>query len=172
MFRKVAAVAVGATLMVAPVADARPSAGPQEESGQVLGATPHPQDPSICFQGIARRMNIFAQGNYNGPVFGSIFDVDEATWGGKFKLAITDSAMGSEDIDLYFYKDFGPWIPDDPIANSPTILGTFQERNTEGEAGVVPAESVKALVCLYSGAEASWEYEATPAKVKKAKKKG
>lgn len=169
MVRKLTMVVVATMLIGSPMAEARDVFQGQEESGQVIGATPHPQDPSVCFQGVGRRINMITQGVYNGPVFGAIFDVDKGTWGGKFKLTITGSATGSEDIDLYLYKDFGPWIPEDPIANSPTILATYQERNTEGETGKIPPETTKALVCLWSGAEADWEYEAKPPK--KAKKK-
>jgi hypothetical protein len=166
MTRRIAAALLGASLVVgAPMADAT-EVGGQRESGQVIGATPHPQDPSVCFQGVARRINMITQGVYNGPIFGAIFDVDKATWGGKFKLAITDSATGTEDVDLYLFKDFGPWVPDDPIANSPTILATYQERNTKGEVGKIPAQTTKAIVCLWSGVEVSWDYKASPKKRK------
>jgi hypothetical protein len=164
MLRKLGLAALVAALLAGATADPKQPTGGQEESGQVIGATPHPQDPAVCFQGIVRRMNMAAQGNYNGPIFGAIFDVDKSTWGGKFKLKITDSMTGTEDIDLYLYKDFGPWIPDDPIANSPTILATYQERNTKGEAGKIPPGTTKAAICLWSGIEVSWEYKATPKK--------
>jgi hypothetical protein len=168
--RKKLLIAVLAALVVSvmPATAAVPAA--QEESGIVVGPSPHPQDPNVCFQGVVRRMSMAAQGLYTGPAFGAIFDVDDSTWGGKFKLTRTDAAMGDEDIDIYFFKTFGE-IADDPAMNSPTILMQYDERNTDGEAGIIPPETTKAIVCLWSGLEAGWEYEAAPPKKAKKKKK-
>jgi hypothetical protein len=152
-------------------AGADPAAYSQEESGTVIGPTPHPQAPEICFQGVGRRIYLFSQGAYTGPVFGSIFDIDEKTWNGRFKLDITSHRAGNEDLDIYFFKDFGPWIPEDPIANSPTILAVYEERNTEGEQGIVPKEATKAMVCLWSGIQADYDYEAKPPSRKKVRRK-
>ncbi len=165
--RRTAALALAAVLAAAPVAEAGPAAT-QEETGTVLFPTPHPQDPSICFQGIGRRINMVSQGAVSGP-FGAIFDVDPKTWKGKFKLTATGVA-GAVDVDLYFFDNFGPPITDDPSMNSPVILTQYQERNTEGEAGVIPPNSNKAIVCLYEGFGAEFEYEGN-APVKKKKKK-
>ncbi|MGH2819109.1 MAG: hypothetical protein ACRDJ5_00495 [Actinomycetota bacterium] len=154
--------------LIVPAANATVAA-PQEESGTILFPTPHPQDPSICFQGVGRRINMVSQGVVSGP-FGVIFDVDKATWKGKFKLDITGGATGREDIDLYFFSTFGE-IADDPSMNSPTILTQYQERNTKGEAGVIPPESTKAIACLWDGFGASFDYEGTPPVKKKKKKK-
>jgi hypothetical protein len=166
MNMKLVAGALTAVVAFAPMADAR-APGPQKESGQVVVPTPHPQDPSICFQGVARRINMLSQGAYGGPIFGWIFDIDKTTWRGKFKLTIKNHATGQEDLDLYFFKDFGATIPDDPILNSPTILATYQERNTKGEAGVIPPETTKAIACLWSGVAAEFDYVGMPAKKKK-----
>jgi hypothetical protein len=139
----------------------------QEEAGTVVLPTPHPQDPQGCFQGVARRINMVTQGLYTGPVTGAIFDIDEASWNGKFKLTRTTGEAGSEDIDIFFFQTFGD-ITQDPAMNSPVILAEFRERNTEGEAGVVPPTSTKAIVCLWSGVAADWEYIAhAPKKGKK-----
>ncbi len=140
----------------------------QEESGTVIFPVPHPQDPNICFQGVARRLNMVSQGAISGP-FGGIFDVDKATWGGKFKLD-GKGVTGSEDLDLYFFQSFGPGIPDDPSMNAPTILQEYSERKAGGEEGTVPATATKAIVCLYSGFGANWTYKADPPAKKKKKK--
>lgn len=166
--KKVAALGLLVCLSVLPAAHAAPAG--QEESGTVVFPTPHPQDPSICFQGVARRINMVTQGTVSGP-FGAIFDIDKTTWKGKFTLEVTGGATGAEDFDLYFFQDFGPGIPDDPSMNAPVILQTYQERGPGGEAGTVPPEAVKAIACLYDGAAADWEYKAEPPKKKKKKGK-
>lgn len=173
MMRKTAAILLVTALGVVPLAEAgaRPAPAAQEESGTVLFPTPHPQDPSICFQGIGRRINMVSQGLVSGP-FGAIFEVDPATWGGKFKLTAT-GISGGVDVDLYLFDNFGPSIVEDPSMNSPVILNQYQERNTDGEVGVIPENSNLAIVCLYDGVGASFEYEAAPPKAKKkGKKKG
>lgn len=170
--KKVLALGLGICVALLPSAYAAPkatSAG-QEESGTVLFPTPHPQNPDICFQGVARRIHMLSQGTVSGP-FGEIFEIDKVTWKGKFTLEVTDGATGSEDLDLYFFKDFGASIPDDPILNSPTILQTYEDRGPGGEKGTVPPEATLAIACLYDGAAASFDYEADPPKVKKGKKK-
>lgn len=163
MFKKLVVTGMVACFALSPVAEARVQ-GAQEESGMVILPTPHPQDPNVCFQGVGRRINMATQGAVSGP-FGAIFDIDEATWGGKFKLT-GSGATGTEDVDLYFFGTFGD-IAADPTMNSPTIFATYQERNTEGEVGTVPPESTKAIVCLYTGLAVNWEYSASPPKKKK-----
>lgn len=139
----------------------------QEESGSVVLPTPHPQDPQGCFQGVARRINMVTQGAYTGPVAGAIFDIEQASWNGKFKLVRVNGEAGDEDIDIFFFQTFGD-ITQDPAMNSPVILAEFRARNTEGESGVVPETSTKAIVCLWSGVAADWEYVANaPKKGKK-----
>jgi len=165
MPRKLILSALTTLLLMAPVADAKVPAGPQKESGTVLFPTPHPQDPNTCFQGIGRRISMISQGTVSGP-FGAIFDVDKATWGGKFKLSVTGGATAQEDVDLYLFKDFGGAPPEDPLYNSPTILATYQEREAGGEVGVIPAGSTKAIVCLFNGFAADFEYTAAPPKKK------
>ncbi|MGH2730406.1 MAG: hypothetical protein ACRDJI_07320 [Actinomycetota bacterium] len=155
--------ALGAVMALAPTAGAR-VLGPQKYSGQVIVPTPHPQDTAICFQGVVRRVNMASQGVYNGPVFGQVFDIDKATWGGKFKLTIKNHATGQEDIDIYFFSTFGPPIIDDPSMNTPTILAQFQERNTKGEAGLIPETTTKAIACLYNGLAADFDYVGLPKK--------
>jgi hypothetical protein len=168
MNRRTVAVLLAAALGVVPLAEAGANvAGPtQAESGKILVPTPHPQDPSICFQGVARRINMLSQGVVSGPA-GSIFEVDKATWNGKFKLT-----SNAGDVDIYFFDNFGDSIPDDPALNSPVITTQYQERGPDGETGTIPPNSNKAIVCLYEGVNVDWEYEANaPAKAKKKKRK-
>ena len=170
--KRIVALGVVASMSLLPAAQAAPAGKSvaQEESGTVLFPTPHPQDPAICFQGVARRINMLSQGTVSGP-FGEIFDIDKATWGGKFKLEVPSGATGREDMDLYFFQTFGGTIPEDPILNSPVILHQYQERKPGGEVGTVPPEATKAIACLFDGAAASFEYKADPPKAKKGKKK-
>ncbi len=153
-----------AAIVALPAVGASAALPPQEESGTVLFATPHQQDPTICFQGIGRRINMVSQGAVSGP-FGAIFDIDKSTWGGKFKMT-AEGLTGAEDMDIYFFSSFGE-IADDPSMNSPTILTQFQEREAGGEAGVVPPESTKAIACLFSGFGADFTYKASPKKKKR-----
>jgi hypothetical protein len=153
---------VGLFLNVA-VADAR-VVGPQKETGQVVLPTPHPQDPNVCFQGVARRINMISQGVYNGPFFGAIFDVDKATWNGKLKLTITEDSGHAEDLDIYLFANFGQAPPDDPAYNSPVILATYQERKAGGEVGLIPEGTTKAIVCLWTGVYADFSYVGKPPK--------
>ncbi len=161
--KRLAAIGMAAVIAL-PAVGASAAAGPQEESGKVMFATPHPQDPTICFQGIGRRINMVSQGVVSGP-FGAIFDIDKATWGGKFKMDAT-GMTGSDDMDIYFFSDFGD-IVEDPSMNSPTILTQYQEREAGGEVGIVPPQATKAIACLYSGLGADFTYKASPPKKKK-----
>lgn len=165
---RTAAVLTAALLAASPVAQAGP-APTQEETGTVVFPTPHPQDPSVCFQGVGRRVNMASQGTVSGP-FGAIFDVDPKTWKGKFKLTAA-GISGDVDVDIYFFDHFGPSIADDPSMNSPVITTQYQERNTDGEAGVIPPNSNKAIVCLFDGFGADFEYEASAPKPKKKRRR-
>lgn len=158
-----AVVGLFATL-VAPAAGAQSG---QEESGTAYANLPSPNGPdNDCFQGYGRRVYVISQGTVN-HVLGSMFEVDEATWGGKFKLE-GKGITGNEDLDLYFYSFLGD-VVQDPSLNSPTIIGEFTDRGAGGETGVVPVTSTHAFVCLLptTGAAAQWTYEATPPKKKK-----
>jgi hypothetical protein len=143
------------------------TAGPQEETGTIIFPIPDPQTGGAsCFQGVPRRINMASQGTVSGP-FGVIFDVDKATWNGKFKLDVATGPTGQEDLDIYFFLNFGPGIPEDPSMNSPSIIGTYNNAAVGGEKGSIPAESTKAIVCMKGGIIADFEYVGTPPKKKK-----
>ena len=43
-----------------------------------------------------------------------MFEIDKATWNGKFKLEVTSGGAGTEDLDLTYYADPGKLDPTDP----------------------------------------------------------
>jgi hypothetical protein len=99
-----------------------------------------------------------------------MFEVDKATWGGKFKLEVTGGGAGTEDLDVTFYADPGHVDPADPAQQAGIAeSGAYLTREAGGEAGLVPQTSTVALVCLAvgSGYNAEWAYTATPPTKKK-----
>jgi hypothetical protein len=159
---------------LAPASGAR-SAAAQEESGTVLlpGPGPNGETTGGCWTGHARRAWIFSGGATGGPM-GSMFEIDESTWKGKFELEVAGGLSGSEDLDLTFYVDPGKLDPTDPAQQSGIAQSTaYLTREPGGEAGTVPEGATVALICLAigSGANAEWEYTAKPPVKKKSKKK-
>ncbi|MFP5352091.1 MAG: hypothetical protein ACLGIB_05970 [Actinomycetota bacterium] len=163
-----------AALMVAalsPLAAEARVAGPQEATGTVLlpGPGPNGETTGGCWTGWARRAWIFSGGATAGP-FGSMIELDKATWGGKFKLEVVSGLAGTEDLDVTFYADPGKLDPADPAMQGGIVqTGAYLTREAGGETGLVPPTSTLALVCLGigTGAEAEWAYTATPPKKKK-----
>ncbi|MEA2435336.1 MAG: hypothetical protein QOG54_2793 [Actinomycetota bacterium] len=161
-----------ATLVAAfaPVA-AHAGGAPQQEEGSVLLSGPGPNGETTggCWTGWARRFWIISSGATAGP-FGAMFEVDKATWGGKFKLEVTGGGAGTEDLDVTFYADPGHVDPADPAQQAGIAeSGAYLTREAGGEAGLVPQTSTVALVCLAvgSGYNAEWAYTATPPTKKK-----
>ena len=145
--------------------------GPQKETGTVLlpGPGPNGETTGGCWTGWARRFWIFSGGATSGP-FGSMIEIDKATWNGKFKLEVAGGASGTEDLDVTFYVDPGKIDPADPAMQSGIVeSSSYLTREAGGEVGTVPAESTLALVCLAigTGANAEWTYTATPPKKKR-----
>jgi hypothetical protein len=164
--------ALVATLVAAlsPVA-AHAGLAPQEEEGNVLlpGPGPNGETTGGCWTGWARRFWIFTDGASAGP-FGSMFEIDKATWDGKFKLEVAGGGAGTEDLDITFYSDPGHVDPADPAQQAGIAeSGAFLTREAGGEAGAVPRTSTVALVCLAigSGYNADWTYTANPPVKKK-----
>lgn len=152
-------------------AQARDVAAPQEEAGSVLlpGPGPNGETTGGCWTGWARRAWIFSGGATAGP-FGSMFEIDKATWDGKFKLEVTGGVSGTEDLDVTFYADTGSIDPTDPAMQGGIIeTGSYITREAGGEDGTVPRTSTVALVCLAigSGANGEWSYTAAPPAKKK-----
>lgn len=153
-------------------AQARAIAPAQEETGSVLlpGPGPNGETTGGCWTGWARRAWIFSGGATAGP-FGSMYEIDKATWDGKFKLEVTGGAAGTEDLDITFYASPGTIDPNDPAMQGGIVeTGAYLSREAGGEAGTVPRTTTLALVCLAIGSGANAEYSYTaipPAKKKK-----
>ena len=174
--KKLVVLALAATVVasLAPAGAARPAAVQQKETGTVLLPGPGPNGPIVegCWTGHARRAWIISQGTTSGP-FGSMIEIDPSTWNGKFKLDVVKGGAGTEDLDVTFYIDPGKVDPTDPAMQSGIVeSSSYLTREPGGEAGLVPADTTLALVCLGTGTgyNAEWSYTATPPAKKKKKK--
>ncbi|MDQ3957640.1 MAG: hypothetical protein M3273_04885 [Actinomycetota bacterium] len=146
-------------------------AAPQEETGTVLlpGPGPNGETTGGCWTGWARRFWIFSGGATAGPM-GSMFEIDKATWGGKFKLEVTAGGVGTEDLDMTYYVDPGHVDPMDPAQQGGIVESSaYLSREPGGEEGIVPPESTVVLICLATGSgyNAEWSYTALPPAKKK-----
>ena len=154
---------------VAPLANA--GVGGQKETGSVLlgGPGPNGETTGGCWTGWGRRAWIVSGGAAAGP-FAHMFEIDKKTWDGKFKLAVTGGAAGTEDLDITFYAEPGVIDPTDPAMQAGIVeSGAYLSRQAGGEAGSVPRTTTVALVCLAigTGANAEFTYAAKPPKKKK-----
>lgn len=151
---------------------AHAAAGPQEHEGTVLAPAPGPNGETTagCWTGWARRFYIFSNGAIKETPFGSMFEIDKATWNGKFKLEVVSGGTGTEDLDVTFYADPGKPDPNDPAQQGGILeTGAYLNRKAGGEEGTVPITTKVALVCLSTGSgyDAAFKYTATPPKKKK-----
>ncbi len=154
---------VAASMAVAALVPGTAAAGKKKGASQVV--TGHiaiqapPSDatnnPNGCYSGVHRRIAVVSQGQVNGVV-GFHFDLDPATWNKKFRL-VPDTA--GVDIDITFYTDFGTTEQATDTAYAPYTVG-FEERDTDGEAGIVPPDMTKVIVCMKAGANADFTYTA------------
>lgn len=160
--KKTFAIALGLVLAIFPViASATTKAAPKQQTVEGMVAIPAYYPDGTCYPGLARRAALASNGAVNG-VSGYWFDVDPATWGKRFSLKAT-GGQGYLDLDVYFYFDFGDI---DPTTSPPTM--SFANRDTNGEAGIVPQTAEKAIVCMFAdvsqsqplGAAASFKYTA------------
>ena len=153
---------VAASLVVAAMVPGIATAGgkgaKQEVTGHIAMQAP-PADatdnPNGCYSGVHRRIAVVSQMQVNGVV-GFHFDLDPATWGKKFRLS---NVTPDVDIDITFYSDFGTMEQATDTAFAPMTVG-FEERNTEGEFGIVPKDMTKAIVCMKVGQNADFTYTA------------
>ena len=130
----------------------------QEVAGHIASQAPPAEgtnNPAGCFSGVHRRMAVATQEQVNGVV-GFHFDVDPGTWNKKFRLT---SVTADVDIDITYYAEFGTIEQAADNTYAPYALG-FEERNTDGEAGIVPPDVTKAIVCMKVGMNADFTYEA------------
>ena len=138
----------------------------QTQEGTIMLPAPFAQDMSKCYAGLHRRSDTLSQGNENG-ITGYHFDVDKKTWNKPFNLAVT-AAEGDADLDIYFYSHYptvDEWQNDPQNAGAPVSVD-FINRKIGGEKGKVPADTTKAIVCLYAGDPGTGAYYATNAAFK------
>ena len=145
--------------------------GGQKVEGSVLlgGPGPNGETTGGCWTGHGRRAWIISGGETAGP-FAHMFEIDKKTWDGKFKLAVTGGAAGTEDLDITFYAETGQIDPTDPAMQAGIVeSGAYLTRKAGGEVGTVPRTAKVALVCLAigTGANAEFTYSAKPPKKKK-----
>lgn len=129
----------------------------QDVSGTIAMQAP-PSDatdnPNGCYSGVHRRLAVVSQGQVNGVV-GYHFDIDPGTWNKKFRL----TPGGAVDIDVTFYSEFGTPEQATDTGYAPYSVG-FEERNNDGEFGVVPPDVTKAIICMKTGQNATFTYSA------------
>ena len=164
----VVALGLVAGALLAPASAGK--AKPQVVEGSVALPAPYTDD-SGCYAGLHRRlMVVTSEAAPANGLIGYSFDIDKATWGGKFKLEAT-GGQGDVDLDIYFYSAFGTaeQVATDPLnAGAPATI-QFNTRAPGGEEGVVPATFTKVIVCMYGGGQgggagATFTYTATPKK--------
>lgn len=164
-------VALASMLAASLLAPASAAAKKQVIEGTIAAPARHPDG---CYTGLSRHLWSLAGDSANGAV-GWVFDVDKATWKGKFTLEPT-GGVGTVDLDLtYYYGDFAS--TEEFLANpAPAAPATAEYETHEGpgESGIVPEGAIKAIICVFAGeggqasADVPFTYEATaPVKKKK-----
>lgn len=134
------------------------SAAPKQQvvEGSIALMAPF-TDLAGCYAGLHRRTAVVTQEMVNGVV-GYHFDVDKTTWGKNFRLEVTGGQQ-APDIDIIFYPEFGTVEQATDTGYAPPTV-KFEDRSPDGEAGVVPKTFNKAIVCMFSGAGATFKYSA------------
>ncbi|MDQ3981429.1 MAG: hypothetical protein M3271_01965 [Actinomycetota bacterium] len=155
-------VLTSAALLAVSLVTGPSSAAPKQQKveGDIAMMAPFYGDTfATCYSGLHRRTAILTQEQVNGIV-GYHFDVEPATIGKPFVLEVTGGQAGV-DLDITFYTEFG--TPEDATNTgyAPTNW-SFEERGPGGESGVIPkgVEWKKAIVCMHTGAGASFTYTA------------
>lgn len=110
-----------------------------------LGSLTPPMRPLQCDGRIPRRLDSSIRRTLNGSLVHE-FDVSPETWRHGFELQVLDSA-GDVNLDIAFW--------------SPAGVG-YSTVRAGGEVGVVPSGATRGMVCLASGAAATFRYEAGP----------
>jgi hypothetical protein len=152
-----AAALLGVSMLTGPS-----SAAPKQQTveGDIAMMAPFYGDTfASCYSGLHRRSAVLTQEMVNGIV-GYHFDVDPATIGKPFVLEVT-GGQANVDFDITFYTEFGTPEQATDTAYAPTNW-SFEERGPGGEAGVIPkgVKWAKAIVCMHTGAGASFTYTA------------
>lgn len=170
--KKALTIALASLIAASLLAPATAAPKKQTVEGTIVAPARHPDG---CYTGLSRHLwSLF--GDASNGVVGWTFDVDKATWKGKFKLEAT-GGVGTVDLDLtYYLGEFA--TPEDWTNGVPAApaVSEYETHEGPGEAGTVPEGAVKAIVCVFAGesgegsAGVPFIYEAT-APVKKKKKK-
>lgn len=129
----------------------------QKVEGSVAMMLPFYNDLDACYTGAHRRIAVLSQEQVNGDV-GYHFDVDPGTANRNFKLEVT-GGMGEVDLDITFYSELGTTEQATDTGYAPYNV-SFEERTPGGEAGIVPPDMTKAIVCMWNGQNATFTYEA------------
>lgn len=146
----------GALFASAPVGAKGKKNKKQKVEGVIAAPAPFPADPNSCYSGLHRRLAIFGGDAVSGPV-GYSFSVSKKTWKKPFVLKVT----GGEgvDLDMTYYTEYGtPEQAADPAYAPPSQ--SFEKRAPGGETGIVPKGFKKVIVCMQSGAGATFTYTA------------
>ena len=151
-------IAIGAAALLAlPLVGSTAQAGKkpvQSVEGSIALPAPFAQGTfDGCWGGLTRRTTGQTGGAVNG-VTGYYFDVDKKSWNKPFKLEVT-GGQGHVDLDLFLYSVYpGPEaIADDPVNGGTPVSVDYTTREAGGEAGKVPPNTTKAIVCMYGGPE-------------------
>jgi hypothetical protein len=131
----------------------------QELSGGILMMAPFFNDLDACYSGLHRRAAVMAGDDANGFV-GFHFDVDPGTIGKVFNLEVT-GGEGDVDLDITYYTELGTQEQATDTSYAPPNY-SFEERKPGGEAGVIPkgVKWTKAIVCMHTGQNATFDYVA------------
>ena len=159
MKKLIAALAVGmlVTAFVPGTAGAAKKGAKQVVEGHIASQAPPAEatnNPNGCYAGVHRRIAVVTQEAINGVV-GYHFAIDPKTWKKKFRL-VPGSAV---DLDITFYSEFGTLEQATDTAYAP-LNYTFENRDNNGEAGVVPPKTTRAIVCMKTGMNADFVYTA------------
>ena len=169
--KRLITLALASMLVAALFSPASAAAKKQVVEGTIAAPARHPDG---CYTGLSRHLWSLGGFNANGVV-GWVFDVDKATWNGKFTLE-PSGGVGTVDLDISYY--LGEFASTEEWVNNPAppapATSEYETHEGPGEAGTVPEGSVKAVVCVFAGeggqasAAVPFTYEATaPAKKKK-----
>ncbi len=165
--KKIVLAAIGSLLVVGALPASAAGGKKQEVSGMVVSMARH-TEPTSCYPGLHRRINVIGQGSVQGVV-GYHFDIDKATWNKPFVLEPTggQGIEGEVDLNITFYTDFGTVEQAADTAYAPPSYA-YEHDTPGGESGKVPKEMNRAIVCAFDGANVTFDYVAgAGVKVKK-----
>ena len=159
--KKIVAIGV-AVLMALPLVASTAQAGKKKKAapvqtieGSIALPAPFAQDTFAgCWGGLTRRTTGQTGGAVNG-VTGYYFDIDPKSWNKPFKLEVT-GGEGTVDLDLFMYMHYPSpeETQNDPVNGGTPSSIDFTTREEGGEAGKVPPNTTKAIVCMYAGPDA------------------